>query len=341
METWYIGMDLHKSTSSFCVMDKGGSIVREERMPTSVERITRFVRSLGKKHALSLVLEPVSQWYLFADHLEGLGVDVHLAHPRKLKAIACATSKTDKLDARVLADHLRTNHLPEAYRAPKHVRAWKEVVRTRSALVAQRSRSKNRIHAVLFKHGLVAPHGLFTKCGLAWLKSQTFEPCFTLSVEKGLSVIEHLDREIKDVERVITRTVEETDDMRLLTTIPGIGPIHAATIMAEIGDVGRFPGPKQLQAYAGLVPRVRNSGGKEWHGHLTKQGSVWLRYVAVEVAVRVGSMRAASDLRDYHHTVRANKNGKTATVATARKVLAVIWSVLKNQRAFLARYPVV
>ena len=341
MEPLYIGMDLHKSTSSFCVMHKDGEILREERVPTTPERVTRVIQSLGKKHALSIVLEPVSQWYLFADLLEALGVDVHLAHPRKLKAIATASSKTDKLDARVLADHLRTNHLPEAYRAPKHVRAWKEIVRTRSALVSQRSRSKNRVHAVLFKHGLACPYGLFTKRGQMWLNAQAFEQCFRLTVEKELSVIKHFDHEIEDLERVIAHTVEETKEMRLLTTIPGIGPILAATIMAEIGDVERFKSPKQLQSYAGLVPWVRNSGGKEWHGRLTKQGSVWLRYAAVEIAVRIGSMRAGSDLKDYHHAVQANKNAKTATVATARKVLAVIWSVLKNQRTFEARYSVI
>lgn len=341
METMYIGMDLHKSTSSFCVMTKEGVVLREERIPTSTDRVTRFIRSLGKRTNLSLVLEPVSQWYLFADHLEELGVDVHLAHPRKLKAIASASAKTDALDARVLADHLRTNHLPEAYRSPKAVREWKELVRLRSTMVSRRTQSKNRLHATLAKHGMSAPHGLFTKGGRVWLQAQSFSKSFQLTVETELAHITYLDRVIKELTDTLATLVEETSDMKLLTTIPGIGTVLAATIMAEIGEIDRFPSHKQLQAYAGLVPWVRNSGGKEWHGHLTKQGSVWLRYAAVEAAVRIGSMRAESDLKDYYHTVRLNKNAKTATVATARKVLAVIWSVLKNQREFSARYPVI
>lgn len=341
METLYIGMDLHKSTSSFCVMDKEGTILREQRVPTTKESIERFITALGKKQKLSLAVEPVSQSYTYADYLEELEVDVHLAHPRKLKAIATATAKTDKLDARVLADHLRTNHLPEAYHAPKQVRAWKELVRMRTALVRQRTQMKNRVHALLFKHGLIAPCGLFTKGGRVWLSKQSFDPSYTLSVEKALSVIDHLTEEIEDMEKVIAETVKESTDMALLTSIPGIGQILAVTVMAEIGEIKRFKNPKQLQAYAGLVPWVRNSGGKEWHGRLTKQGSAWLRYAAIEAVVRIGSSRKGSDLKDYYRKIEANRNSKTATVATARKLLAIMWSVLKNQRAFEARYPVI
>lgn len=335
-------MDLHKSTSSFCVMNKDGDILREQRIPTTLESTERFIKSLGKKHHISLALEPISQSWRYVDHFTSLGVDVHVAHPRKLKAIATATSKTDKLDARVLADHLRTNHLPESYITPAHIRGWKELVRSRSALVQLRTQTKNRIHAVLFKNGLSAPiTNLFTRRGIAWLHNLDLASHFTHSIEKYLSVINHLDSEIKEVEKIITQTVRETKEMQLLKTIPGIGDILAATIMAEIGDIGRFRSYKQLQAYAGLVPWVRNSGGKEWSGHLTKQGSTWLRYAAVEAAVGVARVRASSDIKDYYLKVKKNKNNKTATVATARKLLAIIWSVLVNERKFEARYPVI
>ncbi len=332
-------MDLHKSTSTFCVMDKEGNIKREQQVATSHSDIKRFFNSLGKNQKSSLAMEPVSQWYTYADFIESLGVEVHLAHPRKLKAIATATSKTDKLDARVLADHLRTNHLPEAYFSPKEVRGWKETVRSRSALVNMRTQTKNRIHAVLFKNGLKSPFvSLYTKRGIEWLKMQKMEPHFKLSIEKYLSVIEHLDDEIKDMENVIKQTVKETKEMSLLKTIPGIGDILSATIMAEIGEIERFKTYKQLQAYAGLVPWVRNSGGKQWSGHLTKQGSAWLRFASVEAVVKIKCTRKSSDLKDYYLRIQKNKNNKTAVVATARKLLAIVWSVLQNEREFKARY---
>lgn len=342
METLYIGMDLHKSTSTFCVMDKGGVVQREQEMRTSPEDVTKFIHSLGKKQKFSIALEPVSQWYVYADLLQGLGLEVHLAHPRKLKAISTATSKTDRIDAKVLADHLRTNHLPEAYFSPKQVRGWKETVRSRSALVHLRTQAKNRVHAVLFKNGLQSPPtGLFTKRGQVWLRSLTLEKQFTCSIEKYLSVIAHLDTEIKEMEIVLKQTVKETKEMELLKSIPGIGDVLSATILAEIGEVTRFKSPKQLQAYTGLVPWVRNSGGKQWSGHLTKQGSRWLRYAVIEATVALARTKASSDLKDYYLRIQSRKDQKTAVVATARKLLAIIWSVLQNERQFVARYPAI
>ena len=341
-DTIFVGMDLHKKRSAFCVMNKEGEIQKEQEMYTTREDVTKFIKSLGKKHPISIVLEPVSQWYVYVDLLDALGVDVHLAHPRKLKAIATSTSKTDKLDARVLVDHLRTNHLPEAYCSSKKVRGWKEIVRSRSALVRSRTQLKNRIHAVLFKNGLVSPVGtLFTKRGTDWLNSLELEFHFMLSIKSYLYTIDHLNIQIKEIEKEIKKMTKGTKEMKLVKTIPGIGDILAVTIMAEIGEIERFNSYKQLQAYSGLVPWVRNSGGKEWSGHLTKQGSAWLRYAVVEAAVIVARTTKSSDVKDYYLRIKNRKDSKTAAVATARKILAIIWSVLKNEREFKAHYPAI
>jgi len=338
----YIGMDLHKSTSSFCVMNKEGEILTETRVPTTKESITRFISSFGKKDKLSKAFEPVSQSWTYIDLFEELKLDIHPANPRKLKAIATATSKTDKLDARVLADHLRTNHLPESYIPPREARGWKELVRNRSALVRLRTQTKNRVHSTLFKNGLSSPYqSLFTKRGIDWLRSLKLESHFTLTLDTALSTIEYLDKQIKQTEGIIKQTTKENKEMQLLKTIPGVGDIFAITIMSEVGDISRFKSYRKLQAYSGLVPWVRNSGGKEWSGHLTKQGSVWLRYAMVEIAVATARTRKSSDIKDYYLKVKANKDSKTAVVATARKLLAIIWSVLHNEREFEARYPVI
>ena len=342
MNTIYIGMDLHKSTSSFCVMNKEGEILQEQRTPTTPESITRFIKSLGKKNKISIAFEPVSQSWRYFDLFEDLGLDTHPVNPRRLKAIATATSKTDKLDAQVLADHLRTNHLPESYIPPKKVRGWKEIIRNRSSLVGLRTQAKNRIHSTLFKNGLVSPYQtLWSKRGIEWLQAQDLDTHFKLTIEKQLSVIAFLDKEIKDIEKVIKETVKETKEMQLLKTIPGVGDIFSITIMSEIGDINRFKSYKKLQSYAGLVPWVRNSGGKTWSGHITKVGSSWLRYAVIELAVSIARTRKGSDLKDYYLKVKHNKNGKTAVVATARKSLAIIWSVLHNEREFEARYPAI
>ena len=129
--------------------------------------------------------------------------------------------------------------------------------------------------------------------------------------------------------------------MKLLKSIPGIGDTLSATIMAEIGDIKRFKSPKQLQAYAGIVPWVHNSGDKQRNGRITKIGSAWLRYATIDAVVGMARTKKSSDLKDYFLKVKENKSYQTAAVATARKLLAIIWSVLRNDREFIARYPAI
>ena len=134
----FVGMDLHKNTSSFCVKDYAGTILRQEKILTDKNQIRDFMLSLGS--TASIVLEPVSQWYTYADMLEQLGHDVHLAHPMKVKAIASARIKTDKIDASVLADLLRSNLLPALnYKTPflhikpkaQYLKKWYNIKRHR------------------------------------------------------------------------------------------------------------------------------------------------------------------------------------------------------------------
>lgn len=117
----FVGMDLHKRTSTFCVKDDDGRKIMEKKILTDRAQVTEFIRSIPSNE-ISVAVEPVSQWYVYADLMQNLGCDVHLAHPLKVKAIASARIKTDSIDASVLCDLLRSNLLPEAYFSPKHVR---------------------------------------------------------------------------------------------------------------------------------------------------------------------------------------------------------------------------
>ena len=146
-------MDLHKRTSTFCVKTKDGDLVSTQKVLTDPNQIRDYIRSF-KDQLLVLALEPVSQWYFYADMLESLGCDVHIAHPMRVKAIASARIKTDKIDASVLCDLLRANLLPESYFSSPQVRSWKESVRFRASLIGLRTQLKNKVHAILHKHAL-------------------------------------------------------------------------------------------------------------------------------------------------------------------------------------------
>lgn len=334
----FIGMDLHKNTSTFCVKDKFGKLIVSKKILTDKNDVSRFINFIKEKErtdGLSLALEPVSQWYYYVDLIEKLNVDVHLAHPMKVKAIASARIKTDKIDAEVLCDLLRTNLLPEAYLSPIKVRGWKEQCRFRASLLNLRVQVKNKIHAILFKHSLKHNFAdLFGKGGRIWLASLKLGKPFKTNLDKYLLLIDQFNNLICQSEEIIKKTVLGHPQAKLLVSIPGISYCSALTIIAEIGDISRFPSAKHLQSYAGLVPSTYNSGNKQIHGKITKQGSKWLRWIMIEAAYHQERCKKIPGFGSYYKSIKQRKGTKVAAVATARKLLAVVWRLLKDNRPY-------
>lgn len=328
----FIGMDLHQKTSTFSVRDKEGAVIEAKTVQTTKEAIGGFLAPFAGS---TLALEPVSQWYCYADFIESLGIDVKIANPNRVKAIAFARIKTDTIDAGVLADLLRANLLPESYHAPAHVRDWKDEVRLRMSLVRLRVQVKNKIHALLWKQGIRSPYTLFTKKGLLWLDAQSFPETTTIALATYRETLALLDHQIKEAEARMVADNKHRDEVKLLITIPGISYLSALTIMAEIGGIGRFPSAKKLMGYAGVVPSTYASGGKVRHGKIIKQGSSWLRFVLVEAAHHQLHCTKRKGLADYYNSIKDRKGGKAAAVATARKLCAVIFRVLTDKRPFV------
>jgi transposase len=333
----YIGMDLHKRTSTFAVKDRDGAVLAKEKVPTDSAAITAF---LGQFPRASLAVEPVSQWYFYADLMQSLGIDVHLANPLKVKAIASARIKTDSIDAGVLCDLLRANLLPEAYFASPDVRRWKETCRYRDSLIGLRTEIKNKIHGILFKNGLQHPFtDLFGKGGRIWLNTLTLAEQYAYELRRYLTLLDTLTALIAEADQKIERTVTDHPQARLLTTIPAVKYVSALTIIAEIGDISRFPSAKKLMGYAGLVPSTYASGDVIRHGRITKQGSKWLRTTMIEIAQRQLLCKKTPGLGWHYLKVKKRKGSSAATVATARKLCAVVWKMLRDNRPFEVRLP--
>ena len=335
-EKLFIGMDLHKNTSTFCVKDCDGKLVASEKILTDKNDVGRFINYLKKDGSgLSLVMEPVSQWYYYADLIENLGVDVHLAHPMKVKAIASAKIKTDKIDAGILSDLLRADLLPEAYFSPKEVRGWKEQCRFRASLVNLRTQVKNKVHSILFKHALKHNFSnLFGKGGRIWLSSLDLKEPYKTNLDRYLFLIDNFTKLISEAEELIENTVKDNKQANLLVSIPGISYCSALTIISEIGDINRFISCKHLQSYAGLVPSTYNSGDKQVHGKITKRGSKWLRWIMIEAAHHQMLCKRIPGFGSYYNTLKKRRGSKAAAVATARKLLAVAWRLLKDNRPY-------
>jgi transposase len=320
----YVGLDVHKRFCHGTMMREDGMIIKQERFSNDPRSLDAF---LGGVDGARVVMEAGYCWQPLYDRLEMKGHDVRLAHPLKTKAIAQAKVKTDKIDSETLAHLLRADLVPEAWVPPPEIRALRELVKRRAFLVRLRTRVKNRVHAELAKRDIPAVTPLFTRKG-----REVLDGLGIAAVSQLLPVLEVLDRQIGEVSAVIDRTTLGNRDAMLLTTMPGVGYYLALLLVAEIGDVHRFPDAERLCACMGIVPSVRQSGSRTVYGPITKEGSRWVRW-ALTQAVHT-HVRYDTRLTRFHHRLAKKKGKQVAVIATARKMLKVMYWMLKEQEPY-------
>jgi len=328
----HAGIDLHKKTSVVTVVDDDGAeVVAGYRLENEEDEIREFFASFDGE--LDVVLEAGPSWQWMCDLLDDMEIDNVLCHPLKVKAIASARIKTDRIDSGILAQLLRMDFLPESYKPDLDTRHLRELLRYRASLVRLRTSTKNRVHALLAR--LNIRHGfsdLFGKAGSSFLRELQLAPVYRRALDGNLSLLEALGSLIKDAEEGLTPFYQQSADARLLSTIPGVGPILALTIASEIGDIGRFQRSKQLASFAGLVPSTSQSGAHSHHGHVTKQGSPWLRWALVEAVIH--GVARPGPLKSHYLKLKAKKGNKIARVACARKLATYIYHMLKENKDF-------
>lgn len=328
----YLGLDLHGKYSVAVVLDSRGEQVSEARIPNDPEAYRGLLRELSSE-PVRAVLESTGNWHWLYDLLEAEGIETKLAHPAKVKAIADAKLKNDRIDARILAHLLRTDLLPESYVPPREVRALRELVRYRASLVRNQTRLKNRIRWLLAKRNLkLEARTLLSGAGRAELENLPLEARARRELDQSLGLLDHLEECIGELNREIRNEATADEEARLLMSVPGIGYYLALLILAEIGDVRRFPSARKLASYAGLVPTTRSSGGHTYHGRITKQGSVWLRWAMVQAVIH--TVRKPGPIQRFYRKQLRRKGRNVARVAAARKLLTHVYWVLKNREPY-------
>jgi transposase len=326
----HYGLDVHKRFTQFCVMDQKGTVLLEGRCPNAALPSHPAFALKGLRRG---VMEASGNWSYLFDLLEPLFAELLLAHPLRVRAIAAARVKTDAIDARTLAHLLRSDLIPAAYVPDAQVREARELLRFRLDLVKQRTALKNRVHALLAKEGLDSPFtDLFGRHGREWLAGLGLPEARRRRIDAFLRVLDCLTAEIKSVEGCIRQQAKASPLAQLLCGIPGIAELSALTILAEIGEISRFPDPQHLVSYTGLAPSVRASGGKTRLGHITKQGPSALRWVLIE-ATHI-AVRKPGWLREHYLHLRRGKSSSVAITACARKLLVAIYHVLTRGEAF-------
>jgi transposase len=341
-EMLYAGLDLSRKRLDVHILDEDGQTVDVTAVRPDGDALRTLVTHVHRHgQEVTAAIESMTGARFVHDQLELAGWDVAIGDAAKVKGIAPLAAKTDKIDARVLAELARRDLVPEIWLPTPDVRAERERARFRLHLVRHRTGLKNRIHATLITFGHpVLMADLFGVEGRKLLARLDVPEPWNSSLMTSLAMVDDLDERIDACAKELRTLGADHPYIPLLLTVPGVGHVLAYTIASEIGDIGRFASPKKLTGYTGLCPRVYQSGDRDIRGPLAKNGPKFLRWALIEAATH-----AARDAR-YRERYERNKKrlgrqrgAKVARVDIARKLAEAIWHVLTKNEPFAPAGP--
>lgn len=332
----YVGLDVHKRMVQACAIDPAGRIVHREQIGLSRHTLELFATKVLRPED-HVALEATTNCWAVADALRPHVARVVVSNPMATKAIAQAKVKTDKVDALVLAQLLRCDYLPEVWQPDEATRRLRELTGRRSALVGHRTALRNRIHAVLAMRLIVAPSQLFNAGGLAWLSKLELDPQARLLVDADLRQMESLQREIDLLDAELARRGYQSEDTRLLMTLPGFDVTTSEAMLAAWGDYRRFPDADRAASYLGLVPSTHQSADQCYHGPITKRGNSQARWMLIEAAQHLD--KHPGPLGHFFRRLAKKKNRNVAVVAAARKLAVIAWRMLTTREPYRYAIP--
>ena len=336
MTTRYFGMDVHKDYVVVAAVDAtSGEIIEPVRvdMPKLKEWIDKHLTS---DDAVALEVSS-NAWHVY-DLLAHQAGQVVVSNPAKTRLIAQARIKTDKFDALALARLLASGFICDIWVPVSKVREQRALVAHRQGLSKHSTQVKNRLHALLRRHDLRCPvSSVFSPEGRAWFESLDLSPVETLERQQLLAQLDLVQAQLAEANTFIARHTQHDPRITRLMQIPGIGFFTAFSVLAAIGDINRFPSPKHLSSYAGLVPSVHQSGQKNFTGHITKAGRPLLRWLMVEAAHF--AVRWDPHWQAVYQNIAKRRGKSVALVAVARKLLVVIWHLLAREAPYLYLNP--
>jgi transposase len=325
-----LGIDLHKRSSLWVLIDENYAPIWEESVTPHPRNISKVLDTFPvSMQEVQVALEPVAGWRWVSAQLQAAGMQVHIGNPKKIKLIAESTQKTDKNDARTLAQVLRSGFFPEAHRVRDDIYALRTLLRTRSFLVGLRTSIINRMHGMATTQGLhLIPFGN-PVCKRA---KDVFVANEDLAYRELHMSIDSLNARIKIFDAALSTKQKEFPETELIMSVPGVGKLTALTIVAEVEDFKRFPTAKHLASFAGLSPRQRSSGDRKRFGSITHQGSPILRTTMVEAGMRISA--AHPELFAFITRLAPKCGKKKARVAMGRKLLCIIWNIVMDNSQY-------
>lgn len=333
-KAYVAGLDVHKKTIVIALIDARGALVEEATIAARRPDLVAWLEDLGRKsRGLRVALEASgsSAWVTYA--LLDAGVDVTAVHPNHVRAIAETKRKSDRLDARKLAELHRLGALKPVHIPTLEHRATRLLLRQMRRLVNQRTRQKNTLLSILTELGHVCPWtDAFGKSGRRWIAGLELDPLVRLVVDQQLAAIELATRQLDELDARLEKELPASPLYQLLRTIPGVGLRLGAAIALEFDDIRRFATAKAAACYTGLIPSTFQSGEKRRGGRITKQGNGTLRWALIQAVIQL--VRRDPGAKKRYERLRNRIKRDRARVAMARRLVVAIWHMARSGEAF-------
>ena len=325
-----MGLDQHRAQITAEWLDTAtGEVSRRRIAPADRSGVRRFAAAFGGQE-LEVALEATTGWRFVVEELRAVGARVHLAEPAETAARRGAKkrAKTDRADARHLRELLMVGRLPESWIPPEHLLELRARVRLRHTLVDLRREWQQRMQAVLYHHGVPARSWLMSAESRAWLAGVSLPGAARELITTAQVMIDAHDAQLEPLDRELRDYAKRQPGCRALMRHYGIGPLTSITILAELGDAGRFSSSREAVRYAGLDITVHQSDARRAPGRLSRQGPSALRWALFEAAQC--ARRPESPDHDYYAKTAARLGGNRACLSVARKLLKRSYHTLRE-----------
>jgi transposase len=318
---YHTGIDEHKDNCYLTTVNDTGGVVKSEKLRNKPSVILDYFHALAGPHRA--VVESTANWYWLSDLLASDGIELTLAHAKYLKAIAYAKVKTDKVDSHTLAQLLRMDYIPQAYKVRPELRSLRDMMRARVRLIQRRTSTKNSIHRIGEKFNIPIdlklghpPEGLP-------------EP-YEMQVRWHFEQIQLLNRQIKEIEQMIRVELVPNEDIQRLLWAPAFGVLTATTVYLEIDQIDRFPSEKHFFSYCRLVPGARNSNRTRRQRSGSKDGNRFLKIALSDAAVR--AKQYYPEIREFYQKVYRRSNSAIAHTVVAKELARIVYHILKDKQ---------
>jgi transposase len=330
----FIGFDLGKVASQVCIITEDGELI-ERRIKTDREHLAKL---LGSRPPARILIESSTESEWVARYLEELGHEVIVADPNfaSMYATRSRKVKTDKRDARTLAEACKLGVYRPAHRTSDQQRHVRAQLAVREAMVRTRSRYISLISTLLRRDGLRIHNSGYTPTFLKRLAHLELPEALRAEIAPLLLLMQSLNEQIKRADEQLAQIVRDNEVVTRLCTVPGVGPVTATSFVSTLDDASRFAGPKQARAYLGLVPTERSSGERQQRGHISKAGPGRARHMLVEAAWTILRRRSAANaaLHEWVTGIAARRGSRVAVVALARKLAGILYAIWRDSTCF-------